>query len=129
MALFRQGSCPAHHVTTPFFVHQDLQDPEIGGDGFVAIGLGTASDFANGVEADLRNFPVPEEPRGAAPGAFAPQCMTHEAFTNDSDVFNIRIDGINWHDTVWNWWTGAQPQKAIKAYNGVPGPIAGCPPQ
>lgn len=118
-----------NHITTPFFIHQDLQDPQVGGAGFVDLGLGTPSDFATGVEAALRNFPVPEEARGAAPGAFSPQCMTHEAFTNDSDVFNIRVNGINWHDTVWNWWTGTLPQKSIQAYNGVPGPIAGCPPQ
>lgn len=116
-----------NHITTPFFIHQDLQDPQVGGDGFVALGLGTASDFAIGVESALRSFPVPEEPRGAAPGSFAPQCGTHEAFTNDADAFNLRVNGINWNDTLWNWWTGAQPQQSIQAYNGVPGPIAGCP--
>jgi hypothetical protein len=116
-----------NHITTPFFIHQDLQDPQVGGDGFVQLGLGTASDFAIGVESALRNLPVPEEPRGATPGSFAPQCGTHEAFTNNSDVFNIRVNGINWHDTVWNWLIGAQPQQSIQAYSGVPGPIAGCP--
>lgn len=117
-----------HHLTTPFFIHQDLIDPQVGGDGFVELGLGTASDFATGVEGALRNLPVPEEARGAIPGSFAPQCGTHEAFTNDSDTFNIRVNGINWHDTVRNWWTGAQPQQSIQQYSGTPVPVAGCPP-
>ena len=117
-----------HHITTPFFVHQDLQDPQVGGDGFVDLGLGTPVDFAQGVEAALRNFPPAEEPRGAEPGRFAPQCMTHEAFTNNSDVFNLEVNGITWHDTVWNWWTHAQPQSSIQAFSGTPGKVPGCPP-
>jgi hypothetical protein len=119
-----------HHVSTPFFVHQDLQDPRIGGAGFVDVGLGTPSDYARGVEAALRNWPIPEEARVARPKSFAPQCMTHEAFTNDSDVFTIKVQGINWNDTVWNWWTGASAQQeAISVFNGTPGAAPGCPPQ
>ena len=116
-----------NHITTPMFIHQDLLDPQVGGDGFVALGLGTPSDFARGVEATLRNVPPAEEPRGAIPRSFAPQCGTHEAFTNDTDVFNIRVNGINWSDTVWNWWTGGQPQQSIQTYSGTPTPVAGCP--
>jgi hypothetical protein len=37
------------------------------------------------------------------------------------------VVGLSFHDTVWNWWNGAQPQVVVKAYNGVPGPVPGCP--
>ncbi len=117
-----------HHITTPWFVHQDLLDPVVGG-GFVDANLGTLSDYANGVETTLRNLPVPEEPRGATPGLFVPQCASHEAFNTNSDVFDVRIEGLTYNDTVWNWWRGTQPQQEILAYNGVPLALAGCPPE
>jgi hypothetical protein len=115
-----------NHVTTPFFVRQDTQDPNIGG-GFVDPGFGTPADFARRVEAELRNMPVPEEPRGATPGVFAPQCTTHEAFTDNTDVFVMKMGGVSYHDTVWNWWTGAQPQVAIRPFTGTVGPAPECP--
>lgn len=66
-------------------------------------------------------MPVPEERRGATPGVFAPQCMTHEAFTDNTDVFQMRMAGMSYHDTVWNWWTGAQPQVVIRPFTGTVG--------
>ena len=120
------GHVLLHHITTPFFIHQDLQDPQVGGE-FVDANFGTMTDYAMLVEAELRAFPVPEEPRGATPGVHAPQCTDHESFTNDPAVFEVRVDGLTYYDTVWNWWSGAQPQQAIKHFT-TPGKAPGCPP-
>ncbi len=114
------------HITSPMFFHQDLQDPVVG-EGFVDTKLGTANDFALGVDSVLRNLPVPEEPRGATPGMFTLQCITHEAFTEDTGVFAIRVNGLNYNEVVWNWWSGGQPQQNLATYTGVPGKAPGCP--
>lgn len=115
-----------HHLSTPFFIHQDLQDTSIGG-GFVESGFGTAADYATRVESELRNLPVPEEPRGATPGLFLPQCTDHESFTNNTAVFEVKIQGVSYHDAVWNWWRGAQPQQIIRHFTGTPGKAPECP--
>jgi len=115
-----------HHITTPFFIHQDLQDGQVGGE-FVDANFGTMSDYARDLEADLRALPTPEEPRGATPGIFAPQCTDHESVTNDAAVYQVRIEGLSYYDTVWNWWTGAQPQQEIRHFTGTPGKAPGCP--
>ncbi|HYH08629.1 MAG TPA: pectin acetylesterase-family hydrolase [Thermoanaerobaculia bacterium] len=115
-----------HHVTTHFFVRQDLQDPNIG-EGFVGPNFGTPADFARRVEDELRSMPVPEEPRGGVPGAYAPQCMTHEAFSDNERVFQMKMAGVSYHDAVWNWWTGAQPQVVIRPFTGTAGAAPECP--
>jgi hypothetical protein len=115
-----------HHLTTPFFIHHDLQDTSIGGD-WVETGFGTPSDYARRVESELRSLQVPEEPRGAIPGRFVPQCTDHESFTDDAAVFRVKIAGVSYHDAVWNWWTGAQPQQLIRPFTGTPGRAPECP--
>lgn len=114
-----------HHLTTPFFVRTDLQDQLVAGN-FVEAGYGTYADYGRQLEATLRNLPLPEEPWRAPPALFAPQCRHHEAFTNDEAVFRVRVDGINFHDLIWNWWRGAQPQQAIARFT-APGAAPGCP--
>lgn len=57
-----------HHITSPFFIRQDLQDSLVGAN-FVEAHFGTASDYATGVETTLRNLPVAEEPRGGTTDA------------------------------------------------------------
>lgn len=116
-----------HHLSTPFFNRQDLLDEQIGGS-FVETGFGDFSTYAQRVESEFRNPPIPEEARGATPGFFAPQCTDHESFTNDDRVFRTKLAGISWHDAVWNWWTGAQPQQAIRHYTGTPTRAPECPP-
>ncbi|HWW61182.1 MAG TPA: pectin acetylesterase-family hydrolase, partial [Thermoanaerobaculia bacterium] len=46
------GHVIMHHITTPFFLHQDEQDSNIGGS-FVEDGFGSASDYGTKVEAEL----------------------------------------------------------------------------
>jgi len=115
-----------NHITTPFFIHQDLQDTSIGG-GWVEAGFGAPSDYARAVESELRNLQTPEEPRGATPGLFVPQCTDHESFTNDPAVFRVKLAGISYHDAVWNWWTHTQPQQVIRPFSGTPGKAPECP--
>ena len=121
------GHVNLHHITSPFFIHQDLQDPQVGGE-YVDANFGTPSDYAMGVEAEFRALPTPEEPRGATPGLYAPQCTDHESVTDNAAVFDVKVDGRSYYDVVWNWWSGAQPQQAIRHYTGTPGKAPGCPP-
>jgi hypothetical protein len=119
------GHVTLNHLTTPFFIHQDLQDPQIGGD-YVDAGFGTMSDYAVEVESELRALPTGEEPRAGVPGMFAPQCTDHESFTNDPAVYDVKIEGLSYYDTVWNWWSGSQPQHKIRHFT-TPGKVPGCP--
>ena len=115
-----------HHITTPLFIHQDMQDTQVGGN-FVEPGFGTPSDFARRVEEELRTLPAPEEPRGGEPGRHVPQCTDHESFTNDAAAFRVRIDGVSYHDAVWNWWRGVQPIVLVRPFTGTPGRAPECP--
>lgn len=116
-----------HHLTTPFFLRQDLLDENIAAD-YVEAGFGTPSDYARAIESEMRNLPVPEEARGAVPGQFVPQCTDHESFTTNQPVFRVRLDGVSWHDAVWNWATGAQPQQLIRNFTGTVARAPECPP-
>jgi hypothetical protein len=127
-----------NHLTTPFFVHQDEQDESIGG-GFVEDGYGTPADFGNGVEQGLRGLATlnttAEEGSvrngGAAlavPGAYGPQCTNHESLKDDAAFFQVKINGLSYHDVAWNWWSGAQPQSVIRTFTPPGGAVAGCPP-
>ena len=116
-----------HHLSTPWFMRMDLLDENIGGD-YVERGFGTPADCARTIESEMRNLPIPEEPRGATPGLFIPQCTHHESFTDNQRVFDVRLAGLSWHDLVWNWWTGAQPQQRIRPFTGTAAAAPECPP-
>ena len=116
-----------HHITTPFFIRQDLLDSSLAS-GYVETGFGPGTEYAARVEQELRNLPVPEEPRGAEPGLFVPQCTDHESFTHNDLVFGVKLAGVSWHDAVWNWWTGAQPQKLVRPFTGAVQRAPECPP-
>lgn len=115
-----------HHLSTPFFLRQDLQDSLLAGN-FAEDGFGTRTDFGVRVEAELRSLPVPEEQRSATPGLFVPQCTDHEAFARSPAVFNVRVDGLSFYEAVWNWWSGTEPQQAIRAFTGTAGAAPECP--
>jgi len=114
-----------HHATTPFFLRQDLLDPQVGGV-FVDANFGTPADFAMAVESELRNLQTPEEPH-ETPGLFVPQCADHESFTTNEPVFDVMINGVTWHDAVWNWFTHAQPQQLIRHFTGTASRAPECP--
>jgi hypothetical protein len=103
----------------------------------VELGFGTPTDFGTTVERQLRDLSLlnttAEEgsvrsggPALATPGAFGPQCTDHESLANDEAFFDVRMNGLTYADTLWNWWSGAQPSVLIHAFSG-PGPAPGCP--
>lgn len=114
-----------NHVTTPFLLRVDLQDQLVAGN-FVEAGFGTYAEYGAKLEREMRNLPLPEEPRGATPGQFIPQCRHHEAVTSNEAVYQVRVNGITLHDLVWNWWRGAMPQQTIQTFT-APGTAPGCP--
>lgn len=114
-----------HHVTTPFLLRVDLQDQLVAGN-FVEARFGSYDDYGTKLEREMRNLPLPEEPRGATPAQFIPQCRHHEAVTSNEAVYEVRVNGITFHDLVWNWWRGTMPQQAIQAFAGA-GTAPGCP--
>jgi len=114
-----------HHTTTPFFLRQDLLDPQVGGV-YVDANFGTPADYAMAVESELRNLPTAEEPH-EAPGLFVPQCADHESFTTNEPVFDVKINGVTWHDAVWNWFTHTQPQELIRHFTGTVARAPECP--
>lgn len=121
------GHVTLYHITSPFFIHQDLQDPNVGGE-YVDPNFGNMIDYGTKLESELRSLPSPEELRGATPGIFAPQCTDHESVTNDVPVYEVKIDGVSYYDAVWNWWSGAQPQVKIHHFTQPGGKAPGCPP-
>jgi hypothetical protein len=114
-----------HHLTTPWLLRADLQDQLIASS-FVERNFGTLTDYGTKLEREMRALPVPEEPRAATPALFIPQCRHHESFTNDQASYVVRVDGLTFHDVVWNWWRGVLPQQAIRPFAGA-GPAPECP--
>jgi hypothetical protein len=127
-----------NHVTTPMFVRQDLQDSSLGPT-YVEGGFGTMTDFGKAVEKQLRDLATinttAEEgsvrnggTAMATPGAFGPQCTNHESFKDDAAFFDVKINGLSFHDVLWNWWSGAPPASVIRTFLPPGGAVAGCPP-
>ena len=51
-----------------------------------------------------------------------------ESVCNDNQpVFNVLVSGLTFHDVVWNWWSGMQPQQAIRSFTGTAGAAPDCP--
>lgn len=127
-----------HHVTTPLYVRQDLQDESLS-QKYVENGFGSLADFGRITEQQLRDLALlnttAEEGSVlnggtplATPGAFGPQCTNHESFKDDAAFFDVKVNGLSFHDTLWNWFTGAQPSVAIRTFQPPGGAVAGCPP-
>jgi len=127
-----------HHVTSPMYVREDLQDESLGPK-YVDNGFGTMADFGRIVEQQLRDLALlnttAEEGSVraggtplATPGAFGPQCTDHESFKDDTAFFDVKVNGVSFHDTLWNWYSGGQPQVAIRTFQPPGGAVAGCPP-
>lgn len=128
----------AHHISSELFGRQDLQDQLISGN-FVEAGLGSAVDFGNFQEADLRELPTnstraeegPSAAGGKSVGVFGPQCTDHESFTSNRAFYEVKVtqSGVpySFHDVLWNWWSGALPQVVIRTFTGRPGSAPECP--
>lgn len=104
-----------NHITTPFFVRQDLRD--IGG---IAESVGVAEDdFEAGVIAmlgsleDLRFTAVEGEDITVIPGAYGPNCAQHVALESTQWWALATLDdesggSMSFQDAVIAWYGGAQ---------------------
>jgi hypothetical protein len=128
----------ANHISSELFARQDLQDQLLTGN-FVEAGLGTAEDFGALQGADLHAFPTihtraeegPSAAGGRSVAVFAPQCTDHESFTNNRAFYDVLVEqqgaAYSFHDVLWNWWSGAQPQVVIRLFSGNAGAAPECP--
>lgn len=139
-----QCSDPQHvvhnHITTPFFIRMDQQDSNIGGN-FLESNLATATQFGQlthdqlVANVDLDQFAEEGSvrsggPRLRTPGVFGPQCTDHYGLSISKVFFGPTIadagKNYTFHDVLWNWVQGAQPQRLIRAFAGS-GPAPDCP--
>ena len=129
-----------NHITTPFFLRQDQQDQLKRGN-YIDAGFGSAADFGQGIYeqmlelADLNILAEEGSVRSGGrplttPGTFSPKCLHHESIRTNQSFFNVRVNEggtlYSYHDVLWNWVSGINPQQVIRPFDG-PGPAPGCP--
>jgi hypothetical protein len=129
-----------NHLTTPLFIRFDQQDNNIGGT-YVEENLTTATQFGQLTHdqllanVDLDKFAEEGSvrsggPRLRTPGVFGPQCTDHYGLSISKVFFGPKISdsgkSYTFHDVLWNWVQGAQPQRLVRAFAG-PGPAPDCP--
>lgn len=129
-----------NHLTTPLFIRQDLQD-ETWGKAYADAGLTTPDQFGQLVHDQLMNVvnldKFAEEgsvrsrgPQLRTPGVFGPQCRQHYGLTDGTAFFSVTVTDsgkkYSYHDLLWNWVHGVQPQQVIHSFTG-PGSAPDCP--
>ncbi len=128
-----------NHVTTPFFVRTDLQDRALYSVQ-EAINYGdppgnplTASIWGQIMHDQLTALATidatAEEGTGnlgpgiVEPGVFGPQCEHHSALFDtyrSHEVLAPSTAGdLSFNQTLWNWYTGQDPQTAIVPFDGA----------
>ncbi|MBI3649523.1 MAG: hypothetical protein HY231_00560 [Acidobacteria bacterium] len=129
-----------NHLTTPMFIRFDLQDPNLGGK-FQEQKLTTPAQFGQLTRAQLlavKNLDSSAEEGSVqsggqplkAPGIFGPQCVQHYGLSLSPPFFSTTIldsgKRYNFHEVLWNWVQGAQPQQLVREFAG-PGAAPDCP--
>ncbi|HJQ22848.1 MAG TPA: pectin acetylesterase-family hydrolase [Blastocatellia bacterium] len=129
-----------NHLTTPLFIRFDLQDPNLSGK-FQDQHLTTLTQFGQLTHDQLLAFEnldsFAEEgsarsggARLSPPGVFGPQCAQHYGLSVSPPFFAVTVvdagKRYSFHDLLWNWVQGAQPQQLVRAFAG-PGPAPDCP--
>ena len=129
-----------NHLTTPLFIRMDLQDPNLGGK-FQDQHLTTPAQFGQLTHDQLLAVQtldsLAEEgsvrsggTRLKSPAVFGPQCEQHYALSVSRPFFAVTITDsgkrYNFHDVLWNWVQGTQPQQIVRTFAG-PGPAPDCP--
>lgn len=98
-----------HHLTTPFFVRQDL-DEQLPDDADPQ--LWAEETHAHLLELDdLLTYAEDAADMTVTPGVFAPQVGTHTSLDSPR-FFDETISGLNFHDVLWNWLNG-QPDTVV----------------
>jgi hypothetical protein len=122
-----------HHVTTPFFVRQDLRDRSIGGR-YLDAGA-TEAQLATAYRATLVRVPdiATTGEEGAAvtvpPGVYGPNCGQHVGLSND-EWFNqgtVETAGgaaLSFRQALAIWLVGG----VVTAIDSQPSTVSYCPP-
>jgi hypothetical protein len=129
-----------NHLATPLFIRQDLQD-QTWKRIFAEQELTTAAQFGQLVHDQLLHVvnldQFAEEgsvsgggPELKTPGVFGPQCTQHYGLSDSLAFFSVTVTDAgqqySYHDLLWNWVQGAQPQQVVHSFTG-PGPAPDCP--
>jgi hypothetical protein len=109
-----------HHVTTPFFVRQGLDDQLLSQNaidaGYQVPGQGTLTvrQWGTLVRQNLLALAGidanTEEKPAAVPGAFGPLCNKHDTLGSNADIFGVTISGAAMFDVWTKWADGAAVQ-------------------
>lgn len=119
-----------HHITTPFFVSQDLNDPVLWKwlDAWQLVP--DTLTLAHIVREQLYDLGVAgAEPRSFAPGVFAPHCGIHELLSN-RHFFDVAVGTETLYSTLDHWLNQQDPVVVIQADAEAGSPSAradGCP--
>jgi len=118
-----------NHITTPFFMRQDILDP-LQSDRYFTWQLfpgPPAYMQAQSIQSNaLVGFAGRLEPIPVAPGVFTPHCNEHVSvlvnhFFGQAVRLPGNVMGTTFHDLVVNWMTGAAPRTQVQA-DGIAGP-------
>lgn len=100
-----------HHITTPFFLHQDLADP-VAADRYIQWGIFASSeDYAQATANQLWNLLNPGlEARTVSPGVLGLHCRNHIASRESRKFFSWSTTtgaAQPFHDLLSSWINGA----------------------
>ncbi len=135
-----------HHITTPMFVRQDLQDSLLTGnaiDAMVDVGGALMTFDLWGSEThqillDLALLDQTAEEGSAMggagiarPGVFGPQCGNHESLRHDKGFLRVRAPTaggaeLTTNQVLKNWVRGTSPSAALVSFAGA-GLLPSCP--
>ena len=119
-----------NHITTPFFLRQDLRDSNVSGN-FAEARFGTVDDYGRLTHEELQSLPriqaTAEETVSEVPGVFGPQCGDHEALARNESYFAVKVTGADgqaysFNDLLGNWWRRSGTTFAVREF--LPGRFA-----
>lgn len=119
-----------NHITTPFFLRQDLRDSLVSGN-FAEAGFGTLDDYGRLTREELQRLPqiqgASEEVITDVPGVFGPQCGDHESLARNESYFDVKVEGADqqtysFNDLLGNWWMRSGVTYAVREF--LPGRLA-----
>jgi len=119
-----------NHVTTPFFISQDLNDAVWWQ--WLHTWNPTLNEFqlAQIVHDQLLDLGAPGiESRTFTPGIFGPNCSAHE-FLPSSHFFDIAMGTETFHTTLYHWLNHQEPSVVVQPDTDARPPYArsdGCP--
>ena len=119
-----------HHVTTPFFISQDLNDPVVWNwlnDWKLMSNEYELAQIVHDELLDLSTAGI--ESRPVPPGIFGPHCGAHELLSNDS-FFGVSIGQKTFYQTLYDWVIQPERSEVLQADTDARPPYSqsnGCP--